>query len=80
MALANDGSNSLYIRVEIPRIYGKYKAQYDLVQYVDHPVTGEKAEVGRETMECDYDLNGANIFEQCYKSAKTELPYATIDC
>jgi hypothetical protein len=66
--------------VELPRVYGKYRVQYDLIQYVDHPITGEKAEVGREVMECDYDLDGPNIFEQCYEHAKKELPYAKIDC
>lgn len=80
MALTNNNQGALYIRVELPRAYGKYRAQFDLIQYVDHPITGEKAEVGRDTMECDYDLNGPNIFEQCYNYAKLELPYATIDC
>ncbi|EOY8684557.1 hypothetical protein ACT4HQ_003559 [Escherichia coli] len=80
MALTNNNHGALYIRVELPRVYGKYRAQFDLIQYVDHPITGEKAEVGRDTMECDYDLNGPNIFEQCYNYAKLELPYATIDC
>lgn len=80
MALANNNQGALYIRVELPRVYGKYRVQFDLIQYVDHPITGEKAEVGRDTMECDYDLNGPNIFEQCYNYAKLELPYATIDC
>lgn len=73
-------SNGLYIRVELPRVYGKYRALFDLIQYVDHPITGKKAEVARETMECDYNLDGSNIFEQCYAHAKAELPYATIDC
>lgn len=80
MALKNDNSGALYIRVELPRVYGKYRAQFDLIQYVDHPITGGRAEVARETMECDYDLDGPNIFEQCYVHAKKELPYATIDC
>lgn len=80
MALTNDNAGLLYIRVELPRVYGKYRAQFDLIQYVDHPITGEKAEVARETMECDYDLDGSNIFEQCYVYAKEALPYATIDC
>lgn len=81
MALqTSEESNGLYIRVELPRVYGKYRAQFDLIQYVNHPITGEKAEVGRETMECDYDLEGANIFEQCYAHAKEALPYATLDC
>lgn len=80
MALTNNNHGALYICVELPRVYGKYRAQFDLIQYVDHPITGEKAEVGRDTMECDYDLNGPNIFEQCYNYAKLELPYATIDC
>ncbi|EFN4264641.1 hypothetical protein FQJ03_02655 [Escherichia coli] len=80
MALSTNNSGVLYIRVELPRVYGKYRVQFDLIQYVDHPVTDEKAEVGRDTMECDYDLNGPNIFEQCYNYAKLELPYATIDC
>ncbi|WP_409248122.1 MULTISPECIES: hypothetical protein [Enterobacteriaceae] len=81
MALkTNDGDIGLYIRVELPRIYGKYRAQFDLVQYVNHPLTGEKAEVGRETMECDYDLDGANILEQCYVCAKARVPYGVLDC
>ena len=80
MALTNNNQGALYIRVELPRVYGKYRVQYDLIQYVDHPITGEKAEVGREVMECDYDLDGPNIFDQCYEHAKKELPYATIDC
>ena len=58
MALTNNNQGALYIRVELPRVYGKYRVQYDLIQYVDHPITGEKAEVGREVMECDYDLDG----------------------
>lgn len=73
-------SNGLYIRVELPRVYGKYRVQFDLIQYVDHPITGEKAEVERGVMECDYSLDGPNIFEQCYVHAKEALPYATIDC
>lgn len=80
MALTNDNEGSVYIRVELPRVYGKYRVQFDLIQYVNHPLTGEKAEVGRETMECDYDLDGPNILEQCYVHAKEALPYATIDC
>ncbi|GCL87437.1 hypothetical protein BFD46_05785 [Escherichia coli] len=80
MALTNDDAGSLYIRVEVPRIYGKYRVQFDLIQYVDHPITGEKAEVERGVMECDYSLDGPNIFEQCYVHAKKALPYATIDC
>ncbi len=70
----------LYIRVELPRVYGKFKVQFDLVQYVNHPIKGEKAEVGKETMECDYLLDGPNIIEQCYLHAKEKLPYATLDC
>lgn len=80
MALTNDNHGALYTRGKSTRVYGKYRAQFDLVQYVDHPITGEKAEVGRETMECDYSLDGPNIFEQCYVHAKKALPYATIDC
>ncbi|QLP02909.1 Uncharacterised protein [Enterobacter hormaechei] len=81
MALKNNEAvNGLYIRVELPRVYGKYRAQFDLIQYVDHPVTGEKTEIGREMMECDYALDGPNIFEQCYVHAKEKLPYATLDC
>lgn len=80
MALTTDEVGKVYIRVELPRIYGKFIVQFDLIQYVDHPITGEKAEVGRETMQCDYILDGANIFEQCYVHAKSKLPYGTIDC
>ncbi|MBW9582497.1 hypothetical protein [Escherichia coli] len=81
MALkTNDAGSWLYIRVELPRVHGKYRAQFDLVQYVNHPVTGDKAEVGRETMECDYDLNGANVIEQCYFYAKAKVPFGVLDC
>lgn len=80
MALTNDNEGSVYIRVELPRVHGKYRAQYDLIQYIDHPITGEKAQIDRQTMECDYDLAGPNIFEQCYVHAKEKLPYATLDC
>lgn len=80
MALMNVNGGELYIRVELPRVYGKFRAQFDLIQYVTHPVTGEKAEVGRETMECDYDLDGGNIFAQCYMHAKSIIPYSTSDC
>ncbi len=80
MALTNNDQDVLYIRVELPRAFGKYRAQFELVQYVSHPITGERAEVGRETMECDYSLDGPNIFEQCYVHAKEALPYPTIDC
>ncbi|MBI9595733.1 hypothetical protein MXT04_24650 [Escherichia coli] len=80
MALTNDDAGSIYIRVELPRVHGKYLAQFDLIQYVNHPLTGEKAQIDRQTMECDYNLDGPNIFEQCYEHAKKELPYATIDC
>lgn len=81
MALkTNEAVNGLYIRVELPRVYGKFRAQFDLIQYVDHPVTGEKTEIGREMMECEYALVGANIFQQCYVHAKEKLPYATLDC
>lgn len=73
-------ANGLYLRVELPRVHGKFKVQFDLVQYVDHPLSGEKAEVGRETMECEYDLNGPNIFEQCYDHAKVAFPHNTFDC
>lgn len=80
MALKNENTGGLYIRVELPRAHGKYRVQFDLIQYVDHPITGEKVEVGRETMECDYDLDGPNVFEQCYNYAKTQVPYQTVDC
>lgn len=81
MALMPDHKSSgLYIRVENPRAFGKYEVQFDLIQYVDHPMTGEKAEVGREVMQCTYDLAGPNIFEQCYAHAKVELPFNTFDC
>lgn len=81
MALMTDqNSSGLYIRVETPRVSGKYEVQFDLIQYVDHPITGEKAEVGREVMQCPYDLAGPNIFEQCYSHAKVELPFNTFDC
>ncbi|EFO4694450.1 hypothetical protein A3436_14345 [Escherichia coli] len=81
MALkTQEESNGLYIRVELPRVHGKFLAQFDLIQYVDHPVTGVKTQVGREMMECEYALDGPNIFEQCYQHAKTTLTYGTIDC
>lgn len=81
MALMTDvNANGLYLRVELPRVHGKFKVQFDLVQYVDHPISGEKAEVGRETMECEYDLNGPNVFEQCYEHAKVAFPHNTLDC
>ena len=80
MALTNNNQGALYIRVELPRVYGKYRAQFDLVQYVFHPISGERAEVARETMECEYSLDGPNIFIQCYARAKEVLPYSTIDC
>ena len=81
MALMTDvNANGLYLRVELPRVYGKFKVQFDLIQYVDHPISGEKAEVGRQTMECEYDLNGPNIFEQCYEHAKVAFPHNTFDC
>ncbi|GAB0674824.1 hypothetical protein NB16F77_19020 [Escherichia coli] len=80
MALSTNNPMVLYIRVELPRVYGKYRVQYDLIQYIDHPITGEKAQIDRQIMECDYNLDGPNIFEQCYEHAKKELPYATIDC
>lgn len=75
-----DATQSIYIRVLLPRVHGKYIAQFELAQYIDHPVTGEKTEIGREMMECDYALDGPNIFEQCYVHAKEKLPYATLDC
>ncbi|GEM_PF-1545984 len=81
MALKTADINSgLYIRVEIPRVYGKYRAQFDLIQYINHPLTGEMKEVGREVMECDYSLEGPNIFQQCYMHVKSVAPYTTIDC
>lgn len=81
MALMPDErASGLYIRVEGPRVFGKHEVQFDLIQYVDHPLTGEKAEVGREVMQCPYDLAGPNIFEQCYNHAKVELTFNTFDC
>ena len=81
MALMPDEkAGGLYIRVELPRVFEKHTVQFDLIQYVDHPLTGEKAEVGREVMQCSYDLDGPNIFEQCYNHAKIELPFNTFDC
>lgn len=76
----NEESMGMYIRVELPRVYGKFKVQFELVQYVNHPISGSLAEVGKETMECDYLLDGPNIIEQCYLHAKEQLPYATLDC
>lgn len=78
--MTHEDSNSLYIRIELPRVHGKFKVQFDLIQYIDHPLSGEKAEVGRETMECEYTLTGPNIFEQCYEYAKNTVSYTTIDC
>lgn len=78
--MTNEESRGLYIRVELPRVFGKHKVQFDLIQYVNHPITGEKAEVGRETMECEYLLDGPNILEQCYVHAKAQLAYETLDC
>lgn len=80
MALEKKGLNQLYIRVELPRVYKKHRVQFDLIQYTDHPLTDQKVEIGREIMECDYDLEGPNVFEQCYNFAKEQLPYDTIDC
>lgn len=80
MALANDDSESLYVRVETPRVYGKFIVQFEVAQYIKHPVTSERMEVNREIMECDYDLAGGNIFEQCYMYAKGVITYATVDC
>jgi hypothetical protein len=81
MALKTEAETSeLYIRVEMPRVHGKFRAQFELVQYIDHPITGAKTEIGREVMECEYALDGPNIFEQCYVHAKEKVPYATLDC
>ena len=81
MALMPDEKASgLYIRVELPRVFEKYTVQFDLIQYVYHPLTGEKAEVGRQVMQCLYDLDGPNIFQQCYAYAMNILPFNTFDC
>ena len=39
MALMSDEKAcGLYIRVELPRVLEKYTVQFDLIQYVDHPL------------------------------------------
>ena len=81
MALKTEAETSgLYIRVELPRVHGKFRAQFELIQYIDHPVTGVKTEIGREVMECEYALDGPNIFEQCYIHAKATMPFNVLDC
>lgn len=81
MALMTDEkANGLYIRVENPKVHCKFDLTFFLVQYIDHPITSEMMEVGREEMTCGYSLDGPNVFEQCYDHAKIELPFNTFDC
>jgi len=81
MALMTDEkANGLYIRVENPRVHGKFDLTFFLVQYLEHPLSGDRVEVGREERTCEYQLDGPNIFEQCYNHAKVELPFNTFDC
>ena len=81
MALMTDEkANGLYIRVENPRVHGKLDLTFFLVQYLDHPLSGDRVEVGREERICEYQLDGPNVFEQCYNHAKVELPFNTFDC
>lgn len=46
-------------------------------------VTGESGEehISHESYSFDYDLNGENVVQQCYKNAKSLDKYATaVDC
>lgn len=72
--------NELYIRVELPRLHSKYEVQFNLVQYMKHPITKEFVAVGTEVLQCPYLLDGDNVFTQCYAHVKSVLGYSTIDC
>ena len=81
MALLMVGaSDGVYLRVERPRVFGKYKVAFELMEYIYHPVTGERVEASRVSMECDYDIEGPNLLEQCYVYAKGAVSFGTIDC
>lgn len=81
MALKTEAlSSDLYIRVELPRLHSKYEVQFNLVQYMKHPVTEELVAVGTEVLQCPYLLDGDNVFAQCYAHVKSVLGYPTTDC
>lgn len=81
MALqTTDELRGVYLRVESPRIHGKFTVSFFVVQYVTHPIEEVPVEIGREEHHCPYSLDGPNVFEQCYTHLKTVLPYSTLDC
>ena len=72
--------SEVYIRVERPRIYGKYIVAFDLVEYIYHPFSSKKIESSRSSLERNYNLQGGNIFEQCYEEAKRVTDIEVVDC
>lgn len=73
-------NSDVYIRVERPRIYGKYTVIFDLVEYIYHPISSKKIESSRSSIECNYNLQGGNVFEQCYEEAKRVTDIEVVDC
>lgn len=86
MALLSE--HNVYIRVENPRIHSGLSLSYFLVYYIERPSLpgvvdsspSPMTEVRRNELHCQYDLNGLNVFEQCYNHAKLSLPPPITDC
>lgn len=68
MALLRQASE--YLRVEGISLTGKYHIAFNVVSYIKHPLTEELVRVSTEYSECKYNLDGPNVYEQCYESIK----------
>lgn len=78
MALQNEG---VYLRVRNPSLSGKYHIIFNLEHCIKNPLNSDFVCVKTDTYECEYDLDGGNVFEQCYHAVREQKPDAAfIDC
>lgn len=69
--------NDAYIRVEALRLVNKSSIAFNVCIYAD----SEKPMVDGRTVECAYDIDGANPLEQAYSYLKELHEFAgALDC
>ncbi len=64
----------IYMRVRNPSLVGKYHILFNLERCIVSDTPEGVVCVGVETYECEYDLNGSNVYEQCYEFIRSEFP------
>lgn len=78
MALHIDG---VYLRVKNPSLSGKYHILFNIEHCIKNPLNDDYVCVNVETIECQYDLDAGNVYEQCYLAVRLQNPgVAYIDC